>query len=108
MKNRSLIILMLTIVITTIPTFAKYYCESDELIGEYIPNLSEACVHWKEIDMRGMYNTCVNANKMGEKAFRAGQCELIIEKTYTKGNELCVDQITQKTKRVIGTACVGK
>lgn len=106
MKNS--IIFFLTIVITTLPTFAKYYCESDELAGEYIPNLSEACGHWKKIDMIGMYNTCVKANKLGEKAFRAGQCELIIEKKYTKDNQLCVDQITQKTKRIIGTSCVGK
>ena len=107
--KKELILVALIVAMTIIPTNAKYYCESDELTGEYIPNLSEACNHWKDIDMEGMYNTCVYANKLGEKAYKAGQCELIIEKKYTtKDNKLCIDEITQKTNKVIGTACVGQ
>ena len=108
MQDKKLFILLLTIIITAIPAFAKYYCESDEIRGEYTPNSIESCQFWKDMDSEGMYKNCVYANKLGEKAFKSGKCELIIERKYTKDNKICIDQVTQKTNRVIGTACVGK
>ena len=55
MQDKKLFILLLTIIITAIPAFAKYYCESDEIRGEYTPNSIRTVVKYlkKELTPKG-------------------------------------------------------